>query len=77
MLSSDHGSKRSLTKEKVRKPEELRPKKPRKLDTSTSSSVKKRKLDPNFLDITFEEDAPELSFSSSDEESGQPREGCF
>jgi hypothetical protein len=36
----------------------------------SSTLSKKRKPDPNVLDLTFEEDEPELSLSSSDEESG-------
>jgi hypothetical protein len=44
---------------------------------SNSTSSKKKRTDPNILDLTFEEDDPNLTVSSSDEESGQPREGCY
>ena len=44
---------------------------------SNSTSSKRKRTDPNILDLTFEEDDPNLTVSSSDEESGQPREGCY
>ena len=44
---------------------------------SNSTSSRRKKTDPHILDLTFEEDDPEMSLSSSDEESGQPREGCY
>lgn len=74
MLSSDQSSKRSkksTTPVKVKKPKSTR------MDTSMSSTLSKKKKDPNILDITFEEDEAELSLSSSDEENGQSRDGCF
>jgi hypothetical protein len=78
MLSSGGSSKQTSSPE--RKPEPKKKKQQRRLDASlvsSSTQSKKKRVDPNILDLTFEEDEPEISVSSSDEESGQPREGCY
>lgn len=75
MLSSTSSKKlkRDGTPERKRDQKKL---KSRRLNTSTNSNSttsRRKKTDPNVLDLTFEEDDPYLSLSSSDEESGQPR----
>lgn len=79
MLSSGSSNKLKRQATPERKIKEKK-QKTRRLDTSSmsnSTSSKRKKTDPHVLDLTFEEDDPELSLSSSDEESGQPREGCY